>query len=151
MGAGGVGGTHSNASRIRLLAREISAFTTRLLAPFDVTSSQADFLHHLSQGECQPSRIAESMGLDASNLSRMIRLFEERGWIVRAIDQTNRTRVHLSLTASGKRVASKIDPHVEVLRETMHQRLTAKEVRQLSDLLERVSTGLADGPKQPWP
>lgn len=151
MSAGGVGGADSNAGRIRLLAREITSFTTRLLGPFDVTCSQADFLLHLANGASQPSRIAQLMGLDASNLSRMIRIFEDRAWIVRQVDEANRTRVRISLTAAGRRIASRIGPHAKVLDAAMHQHLTARETRQLADLLERVSTGLADGPKRPWP
>ncbi len=133
----------SIACKIRLLSREISACSARLLEPLDLTPSQSDFLYHLTHGQTSPSKIARMMGVDASNLSRMIRQFEERGLIERKADDDNRTRVALIPTAAGRALATDSDPHAELIRDTIKKSLSDTEMRSLLRSFRKLSEALA--------
>lgn len=133
----------SIACKLRLLSREISASANRLLEPLDLTPGQSEFLYHLTHGESSPSVIARRMGIDASNLSRMIRQFEERGLIKRKTDPDNRRRVSLVATAAGRSIAKASDPHAELIQNAITQALTDPQRRTLMKSICKISEALA--------
>ncbi len=128
--------------KIRLLSREITACSARLLEPLDLTPSQSEFLYHLTHGQTSPSQIARMMGIDASNLSRMIRQFEERGLVKRKADEENRTRVALVPTAAGRAMAVDSDPHAELIHRAVDEALSDAEVRSLLRSIRKLSEAL---------
>ncbi len=132
----------SIACKIRLLSREITACSARLLEPIDLTPSQSDFLYHLTHGQTSPSQIARMMGIDASNLSRMIRQFEQRGLIKRKADEDNRTRIALHPTAAGRALATDSDPHAELIRDTIKEALSDTETRSLLRSIRKLGEAL---------
>lgn len=142
---------HSTACKIRLMSREIGGFISRLLEPMGVTASQADFLHFLLQGETQPSVIAQHIGIDASNLSRMTRQFEEQGLVERRVDESNRTRVELVLTEKGREFAEQVGEHAAVVHETLNSELSPEDLQKLDDLLGKIAGSVARGPVREWP
>ncbi len=142
--------TRSIACKVRLLTRELNGFVSEALESFDVTPSQADCLYFLSRGETQPSVIAQQIGLDPSNLSRMIRQFEDRGWIERRVDESNRTRVTLVLTEVGRAVASGIDPHASFVQQTIEKALGADELEGFRAALDRIAGALESTTPTGW-
>lgn len=137
---------HSTACKLRRTSREIMAFVNKLLEPVGVTQSQADFLYFLQQGETTPSVIAQAIGIDASNLSRMIRHFEENGWIQRLVDESNRTRVEIRLTAEGNAFARRVSAHTEVVHETLDAELTESDKQALDRVLSKIHESMQRGP-----
>ena len=121
-----------------------------MLEPIGVTSSQADFLYHLKAGQRHPSAIAQIIGADPSNLSRMIRLFEQRGWLERRVDDTNRTRVELTLTPDGLAIAEKIDPHADFIDQTFRQHLSEAELEAFIQAIGTMREALAATPTDGW-
>lgn len=142
---------HSTACKLRRMSREIMAFVNKLLEPVGVTQSQADFLYFLQQGETTPSVIAQSIGVDASNLSRMIRQFEESGWVERRVDESNRTRVEILLTDKGKAFAERVGEHTEVVHETLDAELTNSDKEALNRVLRKIHDSMQRGPVRDWP
>lgn len=142
---------HSTACKLRRMSREIMAFVNKLLEPVGVTQSQADFLYFLQQGETTPSVIAQSIGVDASNLSRMIRHFEESGWVERRVDESNRTRVEILLTDKGKAFAERVGEHTEVVHETLDAELTNSDKEALNRVLRKIHHSMQRGPVRDWP
>ena len=151
MGSGDICSVHSTACKLRYMSREVNGFISKLLEPMGISTSQADFLYLLLRGDKQPSAIAQSIGIDASNLSRMIRQFEEQGWVTRCVDETNRTRVELGLTDKGRAFAEKISGHAAVVHETLHSDLTPEEIEALTEILAKISGSIAKGPVRKWP
>jgi len=136
----------STACMVKMLARDITSFVNRLLEPTGVSSSQAEFLAFMHFGLDSPSKIADMMGVDASNLSRMIRQFEDKGWLIRRVDDSNRTRVELELTAQGRAQAARIDPHAAIVAESLERSLKPEEAEEFRRLLVKVATSLEEGP-----
>jgi len=140
----------SFACKLRLLTRELTRFVTEALESYGVTPSQADFLYHLSNGETQPSVIAQHTGVDPSNLSRMIRQFEERGWLIRHIDKSNRTRVTLELTSSGQEIVTAIDPHAAFVQCIISKVVTPTQLHEFGKIMDKVGTALAETSPTQW-
>ena len=141
---------HSLVCKLRVLTRELSAFITEALAEYDITPSQADFLYFLGTGETSPSTISRSIGVDPSNLSRMIRQFEERGWLERRTDQANRTRVTLHLTESGRDLLRAIDPHAPFVHDVIEKPLQSGELESLRAALGKIADALDAADPTGW-
>ncbi|MEM7625242.1 MAG: MarR family transcriptional regulator [Planctomycetota bacterium] len=133
---------HNFACRINALSREVQAATARLLEPYGVTPAQALMLYELAHGQTSPTVIAQNMAVDASNLSRMIRLLGDRGLLVREVDDANRTRVAVKLTPEGRKLARRIDPHAAVMQDVITGALTDAERRALSRGLTKLTDAL---------
>lgn len=141
----------SLACKLGVLSREITAAAARLLEPFEITPSQANLFYYLLQGETSPSKIARSIGIDASSLSRLIRNLEAKGWIEREIDLDNRTRITLRLTANGERMARAIDPHAEQIQQRILDALDDTELHMLHEAIAKISYAMASRDDVPLP
>ena len=136
---------NSMAIRLNVLARQINAAATRLLAPLDITPSQAGVLYELSNGETSPTTIARNMGIDASSLSRLLGTLEKRGLLERSIDLDNRTRITLRLTPDGEDLAYRADPHAEQLQQRIEGALSQRRLQELKRCIQLI--GDAMGPE----
>ena len=142
--------TSSLPCKLRVLARDINGFVADALEEFDISPPQADFLYHLSIGDTSPSEISRRIGVDPSNLSRMIRQFEEKGWVVRHVDDCNRTRVNLELTKAGRKIIERIDPHAAHVQSTLEAQMSPAELARLHRLLNKVGAAILAGDPRGW-
>jgi len=128
--------------KIGTLARQVTATASRLLAEYGVTPNQANVFYAVSRGDASPSSIARTMGIDASNLSRIIGGMERDGYLVRTIDPENRTKIEVSLTEKGRLKADEIDPHAAQIRQQISKVLTDDELERFIDAMDRISDAL---------
>ena len=135
-------GPQTISCKIRLLSRLTVACAGRLLKELDVSPAQASVLYELAVGETSPSRIADHMGVDASILSRQIRLMEARGLIERHVDDDNRIRVLLKLTKKGLRLAQEVDPIAEHAQNILVAALTKEEWKTFERCVEKLNAAL---------
>ena len=132
----------SVACRLGVVSREVTANTARLLATYQVSAPQANVLYHLAHSEHSPSAIAELMGVDASHVTRVARVLEDRGAVARTVDPKNRRRVALALTRQGRALEKRIDPHAELIQEAITAALGPRGVRQFLAYLDKISDAL---------
>ena len=78
---------------------------------FGVTMSQCMTLELLHQrGRCSVRELAEGLALDTSTVTRVVDVLVRDGLVQRARDEKqDRRRVFVSLSASGRRLASKLE------------------------------------------
>lgn len=135
---------HANslATSLNVLSRQITAAAARLLAPLDITPSQAGVLYELSNGETSPSTIARNMGIDASSLSRLLSTLEKRGLLERTIDLDNRTRITLRLTPDGEDLAYRADPHAEQIQRRIEGALSQRRLQELKRCIQLISAAM---------
>jgi DNA-binding MarR family transcriptional regulator len=74
------------------------------------------------------------------DITRLLDRMESRGLIARAREEEDRRVVKARITAEGLRVLGELDAPVQELHRRQLHHLPAKELRQLSRLLERART-----------
>ena len=71
------------------------------------------------------------------DITRLLDRMESRGWIARARGEKDRRIVRTRITAEGIRILEKLDTPIQELHRRQLHHLPAKQLRQLSQLLER--------------
>ena len=85
-----------------------------------------------------PSELADHLGLSRGALSARLGPLEDAGLVSRTVDRDDRRRVHVRLTAAGRRA---FDRHARLEgrdEAALLSALSAAEQRELADLLRRL-------------
>lgn len=105
----------------------------------DITREQFGILLLLSLGDgLYQTQIANILGKDRPNITRMIDVLEKRGFIRREKDSNNRRILKVYLTEQGKAEADKAKPLKDRMNETQYRGMTDEEVLTLARLLKKV-------------
>ena len=123
---------------LHIASRALSSALARAVRPHGLNGMEANLLLKLDLGFDSPSEIATFLGIDASNLSRLMRKLENEKLLRRDIDQSNRSRVTIRLTAKGRKLAQKIKPDVQQMEEQALAVLSKTELKSLKTILQKV-------------
>ncbi len=96
------------------------------------------------ESQMTPSQLAELTNVTPSSMTHRIDKMAARGLVRRSPDRTNRTRVHLSLTAQGWDLFSSAIREADVVESDTLRRLSEDDREELARLLEIVIAGLDD-------
>jgi DNA-binding MarR family transcriptional regulator len=111
--------------------------------------SLADYDVLVALDERCPIRMRELgdvLGWEQSRLSHQVRRMRERGLLTREGRDDDRRGANVDLTAVGRAALAAAAPgHVELVRATVFDGMTAAELRALGSLTERVLGRLATG------
>jgi DNA-binding MarR family transcriptional regulator len=83
------------------------------------------------------SEVGERLISRDPDMTRLLDRMESRGWIARAREEKDRRVVKTRITAEGLRILAKLDAPVRELHRRQLRHLPARQLRQLSLLLER--------------
>ncbi len=126
--------------------REGNRFLAALLAPLDLTPSQAEVLRCLADaGPLSLNALGRRLVCETGSPSRLVSTMVERGWIVRREDSRDRRQVTLTLTGNGRRLAGAVQEVERQLYGWMRQRLDGFDVARLSGALRSLLDGSAAG------
>ena len=114
-----------------------------LLKPTGLSATQYNVLRIL-RGAGQEGLACREVGCRMisrdPDITRLMDRMESRGLIARARGEEDRRVVKTRLTAEGLRILGELDAPVQELHRRQLHHLPAKELRQLSRLLERART-----------
>ncbi|MEM1025961.1 MAG: MarR family transcriptional regulator [Myxococcota bacterium] len=130
------------AGGLHIASRLISAATARAVRGQEISAAEATFILKLKQGLGSPSQIATCLGLDPSNVSRMMRNLEARGLVRRSMVEENRARISVTLTDAGEAAASQVAPAIRHAESAVLAALDEDEIKQMRRWLERVCLGV---------
>ena len=130
--------TEKIACGFNIVARGLSSALARAVEGHNLSAMEASLLLKMDIGMDSPSKIASCMGIDASNLSRLIRKLEEKEFATREVDDSNRSRAIIKLTAKGQREATAIRPKIRQMEETIMSALTESELKNLKHVLQKL-------------
>lgn len=81
------------------------------------------------------SKIAKEMTVPAAAVSRSIRQLEEKGYIIRSVNQKDRRNTYVSLTPTGRKVLQEADMILTDLARNVLDNMGADNVKQLNSYL----------------
>jgi DNA-binding MarR family transcriptional regulator len=111
-----------------------------LLKPYNLSGTQYNVLRILRGAGDEGLACREVGGRLISrdpDITRLLDRMESRGWISRAREAQDRRVVKTRITAEGLRLLDELDMPVRDLHRRQLRHLPAKQLRQLSNLLDR--------------
>jgi MarR family transcriptional regulator, organic hydroperoxide resistance regulator len=113
------------------------------LGPHRVTTGQWSALRVLWQEDgLSQVELAQRMMVEKASLTAVLKAMASEGLIARVRNTEDRRKVNIFLTASGRRLKSKILPLIGRINKRATRRLSSAEVQQLRRLLARVMINL---------
>lgn len=92
-----------------------------------------------------PSDLADYLGLTRGALSARLGPLEDEGLITRTADADDRRRVHVRLTAAGRRAFDRQAKHEALDEANVLAPLSPADQRRLADLLRELVLGIEGG------
>ena len=90
---------------ITMIARAHTSYLNHNLADLNINATQLHLLFEIShQNEINQEKISERCNINKGAVARSIKKLEEKGFITRKIDDTNRRQNKVSLTSKGNEV-----------------------------------------------
>ena len=88
------------------------------------------------------NELADRTFKDAPNVSRILNLLVKKGLARRVMDEEDRRRFKIELTAAGKETVQRIEPAVEALRSESWQGLNDSDFKDLIRILAQIYRNL---------
>jgi DNA-binding MarR family transcriptional regulator len=128
-------------------ADALSRGAESLVKPFSLSGTQYNILRIL-RGAGEEGLACRELGCRLisrdPDITRLLDRMESRGLIARARETQDRRVVKTRITAEGLRLLGELDQPVRDLHRRQFRSLPAKQLRQLSNLLDRVLKQLGD-------
>lgn len=102
-----------------------------------VLAALADFGPHVQRD------LAARLGIDPSDMAKIVDELAGAGYVERARDAADRRRVTVTLTDAGHGLLTELDAEAEGVRDEVLEPLSKDEREQLDALLRKVFEGLA--------
>jgi MarR family transcriptional regulator, temperature-dependent positive regulator of motility len=107
-------------------------------------------LTYLNDVEGAPQgALGKAMHMEPNNLVLLLNDLEERAWIERRRDPSDRRRHLVSLTTRGRKARDRAEVTLETVEDDVLVALSAEEREQLRDLLGRALEGAKDPLAEP--
>jgi MarR family transcriptional regulator for hemolysin len=111
----------------------------RRLRPLGFSHSRWLLLLHLSRNDgCTHSELAQSMGIEAATLVKLVDHMETEGLLKRCTSETDRRVKHLRLSEEGKKVVGNIRSYAADLRKELLSGLSQSEIKTALDVLNSI-------------
>jgi len=130
--------------KLRQLLRHVSRLYDAELAAVGLKGTQFSMLSHIvALGPIQPGELARRMGMDASTLTRNLRLLVDQGWAVQGPGHDARTRL-IEITPSGRALHAQARRHWKAAQLAMNEALGVERVTALHELIDHGLQVLAE-------
>lgn len=122
---------------VMALARRVRRAYAEALAEWHVTPSQSRALKVLSGSPAgmRPSVLAEHLRIAPRSATEVADALEERGWVQRAADPTDRRATTLTLTGDGRDLVARIGDVRRTASEEVLDVLAPEQRRTLHEIL----------------
>jgi DNA-binding MarR family transcriptional regulator len=131
--------------KLRQLLRAVARLYDAEFAQAGLKGTQFSLLSNvIEQAPVQPAELARSMGLDASTLTRNLRVLIDQGWVEQGPGADARSRL-VTPTAAGRAKQLEARRHWKRAQLVLRQRLGAERVAALHALIDDGLVLLDDG------
>lgn len=137
--------------KLRQLTRRIAQHYDAELGKSGLKTTQYSLLTHVVKlGPIRPVDLAVHMKMDASTLTRNLRLLVDAGWLSVGPGPDARSRC-VSVTDTGLRKRAQAQRHWRVAQESLNRKLGVEQVLALHALIDDSLTRLSPAPAYPSP
>jgi DNA-binding MarR family transcriptional regulator len=132
--------TPATGDLVMALARRVRRAYADSLAEWHVTPSQSRALRVLSSRPdgMRPSTLAEELRIAPRSATEVVDALEDRGWVRRAPDPTDRRATTVTLTGTGRDLVARIDDVRRAASERVLAVLPEERRRTLHEILTTV-------------
>ncbi|MEM9078020.1 MAG: MarR family transcriptional regulator [Bacteroidota bacterium] len=123
-----------------LVHNQVNEIINTALKPFEVSLQQFNVLRILRGQKGKPANLStlnERMVTKMSNTTRLVDKLLNKGYVNRAVCETNRRKVEILITDLGMEVLSKMDKAVSAAEKEAVSNLSQKELETLNKLLDK--------------
>ena len=121
---------------VMALARRVRRAHLEALAEWDVTPAQARALRVIAGGGgMRPSALAEALHIAPRSATEVVDALEDRGWVRRDPDPSDRRATRLVTTEDGRRLVARIDDVRRAASQRVLGVLTPAQRRTLHEIL----------------
>ena len=122
--------------KLRTLLRRVARLYDAELAHAGLKGTQYSLLAHIAaQGPVRPQDLARSMGMDASTLTRNLRVVVVSGWAVQRAGADDRSRL-VEITPEGRAKQAEAKQHWKKAQQELNDILGAAQVGRLHALID---------------
>jgi MarR family transcriptional regulator for hemolysin len=115
----------------------------RRLRPLGFSHSRWLLLLQLSRNDgCTHTELAQSMGIEAATLVKLVDHMEQEGLLKRCASETDRRVKHLRLSESGIAVVGNIRVYIADLRKELLSGLSQTEINTALNVFNNISSKL---------
>ncbi|WP_164977494.1 MarR family winged helix-turn-helix transcriptional regulator [Ancylomarina salipaludis] len=105
----------------------------------NITVDQALILIVIDRNNMSQSEIADLVFKDYASMTRIVKLMIDKNYLSKALDDHDKRKTKLKITELGKAIIEKLNPMIELNRETALNALTDKELEQLHKILSKIT------------
>ena len=123
-----------------LVYNKINETLTKALKPFEVSIQQFNVLRILRGRKGVPANLStlnERMVSKMSNTTRLVDKLLQKGYVERVVCESNRRKVEISITPSGKQVLVHMDGTIKMAENELTKNFTKEELELLNQLLDK--------------
>ncbi|WP_435625022.1 MarR family winged helix-turn-helix transcriptional regulator [Flagellimonas sp.] len=123
-----------------LVHNQVNERINAALKPFEVSLQQFNVLRILRGQKGKPANLStlnERMVTKMSNTTRLVDKLLAKGFVNRAVCETNRRKVEILITDRGLEVLSKMDKAVSAAEKQSVSNLTQSELETLNTILDK--------------
>lgn len=123
-----------------LVNNKINEEISSVLKPFDVSLQQFNVLRILRGQNGNPANLStlnERMVTKMSNTTRLVDKLMMKGYVDRIICPSNRRKVEINITDSGKKILKKMDIAMARAENEILQNISKKDLEQLNKIFNK--------------
>ncbi len=125
---------------LMLVHNKVNEAITAALKPYEVSSQQFNVLRILRGQKGCPANLStlnERMVSKMSNTTRLVDKLIQKGYVRREICETNRRKVEITITDSGKKMLDEMDRVMDTTEQQLVKGFNTTELEQLNYLLDK--------------
>ena len=125
---------------LMLITNEINERLSHALKPFEVSLQQFIVLRILRGQKGLPANLSTLNGRMVTKMSNTTRLVDKlilKGYVDRVICPSNRRKVEINITETGKKMLQEMDVEMSKVEENLLKQFSKNELEQLNFLLHK--------------
>ena len=127
-------------SDLSIIVRHSKAFLLRRLQKYGVGCAEHGILMYLAKNDgVNQESIAQFYKLDKGAVAKTLGKLEDKGYIIRKVNQDNQREKIITLSESGKEIIKEMEEILEEFNTALFEGMNSEEIKMLGQLVSSVA------------